>query len=268
LPLRPEVADLTISPDDSVSYPTRDGAQVPGYITYPPGGVTKNLPAIILPHGGPGARDAQGFDWLSQFFAQLGYVVLQPNFRGSTGYGETWYGKNGFKAWETAMGDINDGAHWLVAKGIADPKRLAIFGWSYGGYAALQANVLEPDLYKAAIAVAPVTDLNALKSDALRFSNYKIEAAFLGTGPHLTQGSPANNAKRFKVPVLLFHGDQDLNVDIQQSRIMDSALSSAGVEHQLIVYKGLDHSLIDSRIRADLLTRSAEFLTKAMGTPN
>ncbi|MEI9851159.1 MAG: alpha/beta fold hydrolase [Sphingomonas sp.] len=123
-----------------------------------------------MPHGGPGARDEWGFDWLAQFFAARGYAVLQPNFRGSAGYGEDWFLENGFKSWRTAIGDVNDGGRWLVGQGIAAPAKLAIVGWSYGGYAALQSAVLDPELFKAIVAIAPVTDLGALKEESRWFT--------------------------------------------------------------------------------------------------
>ncbi len=269
LPVRKELAGFTAGAQTSVRYPTSDGAEVPAFLTMPPPGVAApangRRPAIIMPHGGPGARDALGFDWWAQYYAQLGYVVLQPNFRGSTGYGSIWYARNGFRSWPTAMADINTGARWLVSQGIADPERLAIVGWSYGGYAALQASIVEPGLYKAVVAVAPVTDLALLKSDAFQYTNGAITAAYVGEGPHITAGSPAINAARLAAPVLIFHGDKDLNVDIGQSRVMDAALEKAGKRHELIVYPGLAHNLDDSAARTDMLTRSAQWLADTVG---
>ncbi|HWK35500.1 alpha/beta hydrolase family protein, partial [Sphingomonas sp.] len=143
LPVRPQLAGLTLSPVKPVTYPAGDGTRIPGYLTLPPGATsTKGLPAIVMPHGGPGARDEWGFDWLSQYFAQRGFAVLRPNFRGSTGYGDAWFQKNGFQSWRTAVGDVNDGGKWLIAEGV-DPGKLAVFGWSYGGYAALQSSALD-----------------------------------------------------------------------------------------------------------------------------
>ena len=257
---RPALEGEKLSARKPASYPARDGVSVPGYLTLPAGKEAKNLPAIIMPHGGPSSRDTWGFDWLSQYFAQLGYVVLQANYRGSAGYGEAWLKENGFKAWRTSIGDINDGARWLVSQGIADPKRLAIFGWSYGGYAALQANVVEPDLYKATIAVAPVTDLQMLKNDSRYSSSYLLDRAFIGAGPHIVEGSPAKNAAAIKAPVLMFHGALDLNVDIAQSKRMESVLQGAGKPVELVVYPDLQHSLVDSAARADMLLKSAKFL--------
>src|SRR3546814_16872493 len=117
-----------------------------------------------MPHGGPASRDQWGFDWLTQFFVNRGYAVLQPNYRGSTGYGDDWFNDNAWHSWKTAIGDVNDAGRWLVKQGIADPAKLAIVGWSHGGYAALQSNVLDPALFHAVVAVAPVTDLGLLRA--------------------------------------------------------------------------------------------------------
>src|SRR5690606_34024757 len=106
---RPELEKTTLSTVKPISYKAADGTMVPGYLTLPPGSTGKNLPTILMPHGGPSSRDEWGFDWLAQFFAAQGFAVLQPNFRGSSGYGDAWYQKNGFKSWRTAIGDVNDG---------------------------------------------------------------------------------------------------------------------------------------------------------------
>ena len=266
MPVRAAVSNRPAAVQTSVRFKAADGVEVPAYLTVPPGAAVAGRPAIVMPHGGPASRDTLGYDWLAQYFAQLGYVVLQPNFRGSAGYGEAWYAANGFKSWPLAIGDVNAGAKWLVSQGLADPQKLAIFGWSYGGYAALQANVVEPGLYKAVVAVAPVTDLAQLKREAKDYTNYTVVANEIGSGPHVVAGSPAQNAERFKAPVLIFHGDRDLNVDIAQSRTMDAALARAGKSHRLVVYPGLAHSLNDSGARADMLQQSAEFLAKAIGS--
>jgi dipeptidyl aminopeptidase/acylaminoacyl peptidase len=265
-PSRPALKGKTLAQVKTISYAAADGTQIPAYLTLPPG-VTeaKNLPAIVLPHGGPGARDEWGFDWLSQFFAQRGYVVLQPNFRGSGGYGDAWFANNGFRGWKTSVGDVCDAGRWLVSQGMADASKLGVFGWSYGGYAALQANVLAPDLFKATVAVAPVTDLDLLKSKgSLDYANAFLEADFVGSGAHVKEGSPAQNAEAFKVPVLMFHGDMDLNVDIGQSRFMDKQLKKAGKSSELVVYPDLEHSLLDGTVRADMLRKSDAFLRKQL----
>lgn len=263
LAVRPDVETMTLGEMKPVTYAAKDGTQIPGYLTLPPGKADmKGLPAIVMPHGGPEARDEWGFDWLVQYFAQAGYAVLQPNFRGSTGYGSDWFMQNGYQNWEAAIGDVNDAGRWMIASG-ADPKRLAIFGWSYGGYAALQANVVEPDLYKAIVAVAPVTDLGKHKADRRNWSDYAIVSQRIGEGPHLEKGSPARNAAAIKAPVLMFHGDLDRNVDVEHARLMDGKLKGAGKVSELHVYHNRDHYLEDGDIRTEMLRTSAAFMEKA-----
>jgi dienelactone hydrolase len=268
-PARPELEQTTLSQVRSVTYHTADGVDVPAYLTLPPGSDGKHLPAILMPHGGPASRDEWGFDWLAQYFAQRGFAVLQPEFRGSRGYGDAWFVDNGFKSWRTAIGDIDEGARWLVKQGIADPDKLAIVGWSYGGYAALQANVVDPSLYKAVVAIAPVTDLAALKQESLNYTNHIVQERYIGTGPHITEGSPALHADKFVAPVLMFHGDQDINVGVGESHEMDAALRRAGKSSQLVVYPGLDHQLDDNVVRTDMLTKADAFLrtTLKIATP-
>ena len=263
-PVRPALAGKKLSQVKSITYPAADGTPIPAYLTLPPG-VTeaKGLPAIVMPHGGPAARDEWGFDWLSQFYAQRGFAVIQPNYRGSDGYGEQWLRENGFRSWKTSIGDVCDAGRWMVSQGIADPNKLAAVGWSYGGYAVLQANVLDADLFKAIVAVAPVTDLDALmKWRMSRYVNAFVDADFIGSGPHVKEGSPATHPQVFKAPVLMFHGGMDMNVEIGQSRLMQGALRGAGKSSQLVEYPKLEHSLRDSTARADLLRKSDAFLRK------
>jgi dipeptidyl aminopeptidase/acylaminoacyl peptidase len=263
---RAQLEGVKLASMKPMNYPAHDGTLVPGYLTMPPGQESaKGLPAIVLPHGGPKARDQWGFDWLSQFFASRGFAVLQPNFRGSNGYGDAWFGENGFRAWPTAIGDVLDAGHWLIAQGIADPAKLGIVGWSYGGYAALQSAVVEPTLFKAVVAIAPVTDLNALKKEHWNWSDYNLVSNQVGEGPHVQQGSPALNADKIKVPVLLFHGALDRSVSILESQEMASRLKAIGLRCELVTWNDLDHYLADSSARADMLRRSDAFLREVMG---
>ncbi|MDG5489599.1 S9 family peptidase [Sphingomonas sp. BGYR3] len=262
--VRPQVADAKIGVQQPITYKASDGTVVPGYLTRPPGSEGKKLPAIVMPHGGPESRDEWGFDWLAQFFVSRGYAVIQPNYRGSSGYGEEWIMENGFRSWKTAISDINDAGRWMVAEGIADPDKLAIVGWSYGGYAALQSNVLDPDLFKAAVAIAPVTDLEMLRNEQKGFTNTRLAQAYIGEGPNLVAGSPTRFADKFKAPVLMFHGDIDINVGVAQSRAMQQALTKSGKPVDLIVYPGIAHSLSDSAVRSDMLARTDAFLTRTL----
>ena len=258
---RPSLEGVALASVKAIVYKSGDGTEIPAYLTLPPGKETaRGLPAVVLPHGGPSARDEWGFDWLSQFLANQGYAVLQPNYRGSAGFGDAWLQDNGFKSWRTSIGDVTAAGKWLVAQGIADPRKLAIVGWSYGGYAALQSGVTEPDLFKAIVAIAPATDLNLIKVEAKAYTNQRLVAEELGSGSHIVEGSPLQNVERIKAPVLMFHGDKDLNVGVNQSRRMDSRLRLAGKASELVVYEGLEHDLADSNARAAMLDKIAAFL--------
>lgn len=264
---RPQLEGKSLSPVKAVSITAADGAQIPAYLTLPPGSDGKNIPAIVMPHGGPGARDEWGFDWLAQFYAARGYAVLQPNYRGSTGYGDQWFVENGFRSWRVAIGDVNDAGRWLIKQGITTPDHLAIVGWSYGGYAALQSSVLDADLFKAIVAIAPVTDLDSWRAELEGFKEYALRDSFIGKGPHVREGSPARNAGVFKAPVLMFHGDRDQNVGIGESRLMTSRLKAAGKAVEFVEFKGLDHQLDDSSARATMLAKSDAFLRATMKLP-
>jgi dipeptidyl aminopeptidase/acylaminoacyl peptidase len=261
LPVRPALDKVALAPVKPVSYPAADGTPVPAYLTLPPGvAQPSGLPAIVMPHGGPASRDIWGFDWLAQYYANRGFAVLQPNYRGSAGFGDNWFQDNGFKSWKIAVNDVVDGGRWLVTQGVADPARLAIVGWSYGGYAALQSNIVDPDLFKAVVAIAPVTDLEMLKTESEGFTNELVQKDYLGSGPHIMEGSPARHPESFKAPVMLFHGDLDSNVSALESRAMDRALRRVGKRCELTIYPKLDHQLRDNAARADMLRRSYEFL--------
>ncbi|MEO8019393.1 MAG: S9 family peptidase [Pseudomonadota bacterium] len=268
LVVRSELEGRKLANVKPVRYPADDGTMIPGYLTLPPGREdAKGLPAIVLPHGGPSARDEWGFDWLSQFYAARGFAVLQPNFRGSSGYGDAWFQQNGFTSWQVAIGDILAAGRWLVSQGTADPARLGIVGWSYGGYAALQSAVVDPKLFKAVVAIAPVTDLEALKEESRIFTNFNLVRQFVGDGPYMTAGSPINQAEKIKVPVLLFHGGLDRNVSVRQSKRMAERLRAVGANCELVIWDDLDHYLEDSSARAQMLSKSEAFLTHAFETP-
>jgi dipeptidyl aminopeptidase/acylaminoacyl peptidase len=262
---RTELAGRTLASVKTVSYPAADGTQIPAYLTLPPGSTGKGLPAVVLPHGGPSARDEWGFDWLAQFLAARGYAVIQPNYRGSAGFGDAWLGDKGFKAWRTSIGDVSSAARWLASEGIADPKRLAIVGWSYGGYAALQSAVTEPALYKAVVAIAPITDLGKLKRDADYYVNDRIVADLVGSGPHVEEGSPLRHADAFTAPVLLVHGAMDNQAFVDHSRDMAAALRKAGKPVDYLEFKGLYHNLADSTARTEMLMRIGALLDRTIG---
>lgn len=262
---RPQLEGRKLAHVQAVSITAPDGAKIPAYLTLPPGKEAKGLPAVVLPHGGPSARDEWGFDWISQFLAARGYAVLQPQYRGSAGFGDQWLNENGFKNWRTSMSDIAASARWLASQGIADPNREAIVGWSYGGYAALLEAETDPQLYKAVVAIAPVTDLQMLKDDSAYYTNKQLIEQFIGSGPHVTEGSPLRHADKIQAPVLLAHADLDSNVRVRHSEKMDEALRSAGKKVEFLHYKVLDHQLADSTVRAEVLTHIGQLLERTIG---
>jgi dienelactone hydrolase len=264
LPARPELEGMHFGQMKPITYPAADGTMVPAYLTLPPGSDGKNLPAIVMPHGGPDSRDEWGFDWLVQYFAMRGFAVLQPEYRGSAGYGADWFKGNAFHSWKAAIDDINDAGRWLEKSGVAAPGKIAIFGWSYGGYAALQSAVVDPDLFKAVVAVAPVTDLDALRAEHIGY-DYKYVDAQIGNGPYIAEASPARHADRFKVPVLLVHGDTDTNVAVNESRLMNDKLKAVGKQVQYIEFKGLTHQLDDASARARMLVAAEKTIRQGMG---
>jgi dipeptidyl aminopeptidase/acylaminoacyl peptidase len=263
--VRPELEGRQLASVKPITITAPDGTAIPAYLTLPVSKAAKALPAVVLPHGGPSARDEWGFDPLAQFLAARGYAVLQPEYRGSAGFGDAWLNENGFKNWRTSIGDITASAKWLVAQGIADPNKLAILGWSYGGYAALQSAVVEPSLYKAVVAIAPVTDLQMAKDEARNFTNYDLVQKEIGSGPHIVEGSPLKHAAAIRAPVLLVHGTMDNNVRYAESKEMDEALRRAGRQSELLTFKGLDHQLNDSDAWTQMLTKIGELLDRTIG---
>lgn len=265
MPVRTTLAGRQMPGVKTVSYTASDGTAVPAYLTLPVGKPAKALGAVILPHGGPSSRDYGGFDWLAQFLAARGYAVFQPQYRGSGGFGDKWLGENGFKGWRTSIADITAATRYLVREGIADPNKLAILGWSYGGYAALQSAATEPSLYKAVIAIAPVTDFEQLKDDNREYStSYQVDQ-LVGGGQDALQGSPLRRASAIQAPVLLAHGDLDINVGIPHSDRMNAALQRSGKQVEYLRYKGLDHQLEDSAARTEMLTKIGQLLERTIG---
>lgn len=263
---RPRLEGYKLAEMKPVTIKGSGGIDIPAYLTLPPGKAARNLPAIVMPHGGPASRDRWGFDWLSQFFAQRGYAVIQPQFRGSTGFGEAWQNDSAVKNWRAAMTDVASSAQWLAAQGIADPNRMAIFGWSYGGYAALRSAELNPELYKAVIAVAPVTDFGMIKTEYNLTTGSKIIRDMVGSGIEVSRGSPLKNVDDLQAPVLLVHGTADVNVPVRHSDKMNEALKSRGKPVEYLRYEGLDHQLPDSAARTEMLIKAAQLLERTIGS--
>ena len=261
----------------AISYPARDGLTIPAILTLPAGVGTDglaNLPMVVMPHGGPSSYDAVEFHWMAQYFANRGYLVLQPNFRGSEGYGRDFL-HAGYGEWGQKMqDDVSDGVAGLVAEGLADPERICIVGGSYGGYSALAGGAYSPDLYKCVVAVAPVSDLprmiRGVSKDRGRrhwVVDYWTDLIGDPRSPKvdLDAISPVNSAATFKAPVLLIHGKDDTVVPISQSQVMERALKAEGKPVNFIELRGEDHWLSDGDTRIETLRAMSDFVDAHIG---
>jgi len=265
--LQGAVGDVRVVP-----YKAADGLQMQGILTLPPGREAKNLPVVMLPHGGPEARDYKGFDWWAQAYASRGYAVFQPNFRGSAGFGKA-FRDAGLGQWGRKMQtDISDGLAELARQGIVDPGRACIVGASYGGYAALAGVTVQQGLYRCAVSVGGISDLNMLLSwDAARFGENSLglryTRQFLGvtgdSSSSLDPLSPRKLAKRADAPILLIFGKDDTVVSINQSRDFADALKAAGKPHEVVVLEDEDHWLSREATRIKMLQASVAFLEKS-----
>jgi len=266
-----------IGPDDvatakPISYKAADGLQIPAYLTLPNGRPAKNLALIVLPHGGPASRDEPGFDWWAQALASRGYAVLQPEFRGSSGFG--WdHLAAGFGEWGRKMQtDLSDGVRHLVEQGIVDPKRVCIVGASYGGYAALAGVTLDKETYRCAVSVAGISDPGRFISWRQRRSGKSngVETRywerFMGASDPQDQIlgtiSPLAHVDQVNAPILLVHGKDDTVVPIEQSELMADALKKAGKDVSFVTLDGEDHWLSVAETRTQMLTAMAAFLEK------
>lgn len=267
----PDLPETLLADVTPWTYSARDGLPIPAYVTLPQGqtfGPTGNsVPVIVMPHGGPRARDTRGFHFIAQFLASRGYAVLQPNFRGSVGYGARFI-EAGRGQWGRAMqDDISDGVQSLVAMGFADPNRIAIVGLSYGGYAALAGAVRTPALYRAVVSVAGVSDLPLFVEALTRFPNARQVRRYLLLSDDdavLAGESPAREAARVAVPVLLVHGKKDKNVLYEQSERMAKALEAAGKPFEFMSLDEADHQLSRDSDRVAVLMRIEAFLRTHM----
>ena len=263
-----------ISPESWISYPAADGRNIDAYLTLPAGRAAKDLPLIVLPHGGPQARDRPGFDWISQAVASRGYAVLQPEFRGSGGFGKDllWAGFGEFgKKMQT---DLSDGVRALANKGMIDPKRVCIFGASYGGYAALAGATLDTGVYRCAVSYAGPSDLHKLlarMTNSFDEQGKRFWDRFLGVedsgDPKLDAISPVKHADKVSIPILLIQGRDDTVVPFEQSQIMYDALKAAGKPVEFVKLDGEDHWLSRGTTRLQMLEATVKFL-EANNPPN
>jgi len=248
-----------------VAYKAADGLDLEGILTLPPGIPAEKLPLVVLPHGGPEARDYLEFDWWAQAFASRGYAVWQPNFRGSSGYGialrNAGFGELGRKM----QTDISDGVKELAHRGIVEAQRACIVGASYGGYAALAGVTVQQGLYRCAVSVGGVADWRDLMLNSW-YASTRYWQAFLGSknfSNAVFEGiSPVSLAKRADAPVLLIHGKDDTVVPFDQSKTMRRALLAAGKPVELVELQGEDHWLSRAQTRTQMLEAAVAFVVR------
>ena len=264
--LNSELDPAYLAATEYTRYKARDGLEIPAYLTLPRGREPRGLPLIVMPHGGPYfVRDVLGYDRDVQFLANRGYAVLQPNFRGSAGYG-TEFAARGEGQWGRAMqDDLDDGVDWLAQRGVIDPSRVCIVGSSYGGYAALWGVTRNPERYRCAASLAGVTDV----ARQLRYVSSQLSGDERGDWKDTVRGekgfdldsvSPLEQADKLTRPVLIAHGTKDETVLYKQSALYRDALRKAGKPHVFVEYAGEGHGLEDPQHTIDWLDRLDTFL--------
>ncbi len=251
-----------------VTLTARDGLPLKGYLTLPRGAEAKNLPMVVLPHGGPiQVQDTWGFDDELQMLAAAGYAVLQVNFRGSSGYGRA-HTQAGAREWGGKMqDDLTDATHWAVQQGFADSDRICIYGASYGGYAALMGVAKEPSLYKCAVGYVGVYDLQAMYTEqgVQGTSRETYLREWVGNRDQLDAISPTRTASRIKVPVFLAAGGEDKIAPISHTRSMEKALRSAGVPVETLYYDTEGHGFYTEAHRMEYYAKLLAFLARYLG---
>ena len=273
---RPNIAPEAIHPIAELKFTARDGMKIPTLLTIPQQhiGSLNNLPAVIMPHGGPESYDRIGFDWLAQAIANHGYLVVQPQFRGSTGFGLA-HKQAGHGEWGKKMqDDLSDSVAFLAKKGIINPAKICIVGSSYGGYAALAGGAFTPELYKCVISVNGVSDLNKMISSEEYYAgkdNWVVSywEKLLAKGDvnkkSLAAVSPINFADNFTASTLLIHGEKDLVVRSYQSERMYSALKSSDKTVKYVELDGENHHLLTRKGRLKALIEIMLFLDSQIG---
>jgi len=267
----PEVSSADVGPVRMFSYQAADGLALQGVLTLPARQDARNLPLVILPHGGPiAAANRAEFDWWAQAFASRGYAVFQPNYRGTQGYGDALRRAADGELNRKMQTDLSDGVAALAAAGVIDPKRVCIVGADYGGYMALAGVTLQHGIYRCAVSVGGVSDLSRWmiwKRDRESVSNAQRQESFWRTLSGNPSGdidpkSPLKSAGQADAPILLVHGDKDTSTPIEQSRMMQKALASARKPVEFVALDGEDHALSNAATRQAMLRAVVAFVQK------
>jgi dienelactone hydrolase len=272
---QPDIDPKQMASMEQVHYPARDGLDIPAYLSIPHGAERKNLPLVVLVHGGPYVRGrVWGWDPEVQFLASHGYAVLEPAFRGSTGYGEKLF-TAGWRQWGLAMqDDVADGVKWAVAQGIVDSKRVCIAGASYGGYAVLMGLARDPDLYRCGVDWVGVTDLGLLysadwsdMSDSWKkYGMPRLIGDPVADAAQLKATSPTENVAKIRAPVLLAYGGKDVRVPIEHGeRFHDALMKQPGARSEWVVYDDEGHGWRSLETNIDFWNRVTKFLDANIG---
>lgn len=269
---QPWINPTLMAPMLAIKYQARDGLTIHGYLTAPAGHELKNLPLVVMPHGGPWVRDIWGFDPLVQLIANRGYAVLQMNYRGSLGYGEEFYQNARREIGGKIQDDIEDATRWAIATGVADPSRIAIMGGSYGGYSALFALGKNSELYRCGVSIAGVTDWPAIYEDS-DVSENKLSRKYwreqIGDPEkdriNLRAISPVNFAEAITAPVLIIQGKQDQRVPQDQAKRMIDALEKVGRTPESLLLSRVGHNLGQESDRNQIFAAIVGFLEKHLG---
>jgi dienelactone hydrolase len=254
--------DRKLSPVSTIEYKARDGVSVEAVLVLPRGRVHKDLPLIVMPHGGPAARDTEDYDWWAQFMAEQGYAVIKPNYRGSTGYGKAFYELGKGEWGEKMQDDLIDGIASLAKQGIVDTKRVCIVGASYGGYAAMRGAQRDSAHYRCAVSYAGISDLKAM----LRYDRDTLGKGVVDywkdRAGDFDAVSPRFHAATFSTPILIAHGVEDKRVPVKQSRMLVAELQKAGKPFEYVEQKYGDHFFSRYDDRLEFLKALKAFLDK------
>ncbi len=262
----PELNQDTLGRMTGIVYKASDGTEIPGYLTVPTGVRAEKLPLVVLPHDGPNTRDKWEFSFLRTFLANRGYAVLQMNYRGSTGYGQAWR-LAAHQDWGGLIySDIIDATRWAIDEGIADPKRICIAGWGFGGYAALLGAARDSELFRCSVSIAGISDLKLLSEQASVHLDAEYRREQIGSDEDkLRRDSPLQHVEDISIPILMVHGDKDWEVQVDQTKDMDKALRRHRKPHKTVIIEGAIHDLQRKSDRVKLLEALETFLLKHLG---
>jgi len=269
--LSPWINEENMAEMKPISYKSRDNETISGYLSVPVGVKAQNLPVIIFPHGGPWLRDSWGYNNTVQFFCNRGYAVLQMNYRGSKGYGKKFY-EAGFKEWGGKIqDDITDGAEWLIKQGIADKEKIAIYGYSFGGYSALMGMIKNPTLYKCGISYCGVINLFGFLSSVPDYWSPFKDMLYETIGnpskdsTMLANGSPYQNVKKIKQPLFIAQGANDPKVSIKDTDSFVKKLKENKNKVEYFVKENEGHTFLNEENRIELFKQIEKFLSKNIG---